>query len=68
MMALLSLIRNFIPSHNIYATGGWNIADCSARAFDLEGMDVGTIGAGRIGLAVMRRLKPFDVKLHYSDT
>ena len=30
-------------------------------------MDVGTIGAGRIGLAAMRRLKPFDVKLHYSD-
>jgi formate dehydrogenase len=30
-------------------------------------MDVGTVGAGRIGTAVMRRLKPFEVKLHYTD-
>src|ERR1700682_3972841 len=30
-------------------------------------MKVGTVGAGRIGLAVLRRLKPFDVKLHYTD-
>ncbi|RVE85113.1 NAD-dependent formate dehydrogenase, partial [Sinorhizobium meliloti] len=26
-----------------------------------------TVGAGRIGTAVLRRLKPFDVKLHYTD-
>jgi formate dehydrogenase len=25
------------------------------------------LAAGRIGLAVLRRLKPFDVKLHYTD-
>ena len=30
-------------------------------------MKVGTVAAGRIGLAVLRRLKPFDVKLHYTD-
>jgi formate dehydrogenase len=30
-------------------------------------MHVGTVGAGRIGLAVLRRLKPFDVRLHYFD-
>lgn len=30
-------------------------------------MHVGTVAAGRIGLAVMRRLKPFDVKLHYTE-
>ncbi len=30
-------------------------------------MEVGTVAAGRIGLAVLRRLKPFDVKLHYTD-
>ena len=47
--------------------GGWNIADCVARSYDLEGMDVGTVAAGRIGLAVLRRLKPFDVTLHYTD-
>jgi formate dehydrogenase len=30
-------------------------------------MNVGTVAAGRIGTAVLRRLKPFDVKLHYTD-
>lgn len=64
VMALLSLVRNFIPSHHVAAGGGWNIAECVSRAFDLEGMDVGTLGAGRIGLAAMRRLAPFGVKLH----
>jgi formate dehydrogenase len=47
--------------------GGWNIADCVQRSYDLEGMQVGTVAAGRIGLRVLRLLKPFDVKLHYLD-
>ena len=47
--------------------GGWNIADCSERSYDVEGMHVGTVAAGRIGLAVLRRLKPFDMHLHYTD-
>ena len=28
---------------------------------------MGILAAGRIGLAVLRRLAPFDVRLHYSD-
>ena len=67
VMAILSLVRNYIPSYKWVIDGGWNIADCVARSYDLEGMDVGTIGAGRIGAAVLKRLKPFDVKLHYTD-
>jgi formate dehydrogenase len=67
VMMILSLVRNYIPSHGWVLTGGWNIADCAARAYDLEGMQVGTVAAGRIGLAVLRRLKPFDVHLHYTD-
>merc|ERR1711881_346561 len=47
--------------------GGWNIADCVSRAYDVEGMTVGTVAAGRIGLAVLRRMKPFDCKLAYCD-
>jgi len=30
-------------------------------------MHVGTVAAGRIGSAVLKRLKPFDVHLHYTD-
>lgn len=67
VMMILSLVRNYLPSHEWAANGGWNIADCAQRAYDLEGMHVGSIAAGRIGLAVMRRLKPFDVILHYTD-
>ncbi len=67
VMMILSLVRNYIPSYKWVVDGGWNIADCVSRSYDLEAMEVGTVGAGRIGLAVLRRLKPFDVKLHYTD-
>lgn len=67
VMMILSLVRNYIPSYQWVIKGGWNIADCVQRSYDLEGMDVGTVAAGRIGLAVLRRLKAFDVKLHYTD-
>lgn len=67
VMMILSLVRNYLPSHQWVRDGGWNIADCVARSYDLEGMDVGTVAAGRIGLAVLRRLAPFGVRLHYTD-
>lgn len=67
VLMILALVRNYIPSYKWVIGGGWNIADCVSRSYDLEAMEVGTFGAGRIGLAVLRRLKPFDVKLHYTD-
>ncbi|MFE1172316.1 NAD-dependent formate dehydrogenase [Streptomyces sp. NPDC058773] len=68
VMQILTLVRNYLPSHEWVTTKkGWNIADSAARSYDLEGMDVGVLGSGRIGQAVLRRLKPFDVALHYCD-
>jgi formate dehydrogenase len=67
VMMILSLVRNYIPSHEWVTKGGWNIADCAIHSYDLEGMDVGIYAAGRIGLGVLKRLKAFDVKLHYVD-
>jgi formate dehydrogenase len=67
VMMILSLVRNYIPSYQWVINGGWNVADCVSRSYDLEAMEVGTVAAGRIGLAVLKRLKPFDVKLHYTD-
>jgi formate dehydrogenase len=67
VMAILALVRNYIPSYQWVVKDGWNIADCVQRSYDVEGMHVGTVGAGRIGTAVLRRLKPFDMKLHYTD-
>ena len=67
VMLILSLVRNYLPSYQWVVDQGWHIADCVARSYDLEGMAVGTVAAGRIGLAVSRRLQPFDVRLHYTD-
>src|SRR6204780_1486488 len=67
LMMILALVRKYIPSYGWVIKGGWNIADCVERSYDLEGMKVGTVAAGRIGTAVLRRLKPFDVELHYTD-
>ncbi|MFC0452310.1 NAD-dependent formate dehydrogenase [Rhodococcus jostii] len=67
VMMILGLVRNYLPSHQWVTKGGWNIADCVTRSYDVEGMHVGTVAAGRIGLAVLRRLKPFGMHLHYTD-
>lgn len=67
VMMILSLVRDYMTQHKIADEGGWNIADCVRRSYDVEGMDVGVIAAGRIGLRVLRCMKPFGVKLHYFD-
>lgn len=67
VMQLLALVRNYLPSHDWARNGGWNIADCVSRSYDLEGMTVGIVSAGRIGRAVMERLRPFGVHLLYTQ-
>ncbi|MFG2884613.1 NAD-dependent formate dehydrogenase [Streptomyces sp. NPDC048297] len=68
VMQILTLVHDYMSAHEWVTTKkGWNIADSVSRAYDLEGMDVGVFGSGRIGQAVLRRLKPFDVTLHYCD-
>lgn len=67
VMQILALVRNYIPQYKQVVDGQWNIADCVHQSYDVEGMSIGLVGAGRIGVAVLRRLKPFDVKLHYTD-
>lgn len=67
VMQILALVRNYIPSYKAIKDKGWNIADCVSRSYDVEGMKVGTVAAGRIGLAVLKRMAPFDCELHYCD-
>ena len=38
VMMILSLVRNYLPSYKWVVDGGWNIADCVERSYDLEGM------------------------------
>src|SRR3954447_8138598 len=66
-MMILGLVRNYIPMYQDVVQGGWDIAELASRSYDLEGMQVGTVAAGRIGSGVLRRLKPFEVGLHYTD-
>ena len=67
VMSILMLVRNFVPSHDVVRQGGWNIADCAARSYDVEAMNIGTVAAGRIGLRVLRLMHPFGTTLHYMD-
>ena len=68
LMTILVLVRNFVPSHEQVAGGDWNVAAVAKNEYDLENKVVGTVGGGRIGQRVLRRLKPFDCKeLLYYD-
>ncbi|KAJ3859352.1 NAD-dependent formate dehydrogenase [Lentinula novae-zelandiae] len=64
VMNILTLVRNFVPAHEMIERGDWQVSDIARNAFDLEGKVVGTIGAGRIGYRVLQRLVPFDCKEH----
>ncbi len=67
VMMIVSMVRDYHNQHSIVNKGGWNIADAVQRSYDVEGMHIGTVAAGRIGLDALRKMKPFDVHLHYFD-
>ena len=67
VMMIVSMVRDYHSQYAIVNNGGWNIADAVKRSYDVEGMHIGTVAAGRIGLDALRKMKPFDVHLHYFD-
>nr|6T8Y_AAA Chain AAA, Formate dehydrogenase [Thermochaetoides thermophila DSM 1495]6T8Y_BBB Chain BBB, Formate dehydrogenase [Thermochaetoides thermophila DSM 1495]6T8Y_CCC Chain CCC, Formate dehydrogenase [Thermochaetoides thermophila DSM 1495]6T8Y_DDD Chain DDD, Formate dehydrogenase [Thermochaetoides thermophila DSM 1495]6T8Z_AAA Chain AAA, Formate dehydrogenase [Thermochaetoides thermophila DSM 1495]6T8Z_BBB Chain BBB, Formate dehydrogenase [Thermochaetoides thermophila DSM 1495]6T8Z_CCC Chain CC len=68
VMTILVLVRNFVPAHEQIEAGRWDVAEVAKDEYDLEGKVVGTVGVGRIGERVLRRLKGFDCKeLLYYD-
>ena len=67
VMMIVSMVRDYHNQHRIVNEGGWNIADAVQRSYDVEGMHIGAVAAGRIGLDALRKMKPFDVHLHYFD-
>jgi formate dehydrogenase len=64
VVMIVGLVRNYIPSYQWVVKGGWHIAEYVTRSYDVEGMHAGTVAAGRIGLAVLRRPKPFGMHLY----
>ncbi|KKA27864.1 hypothetical protein TD95_003245, partial [Thielaviopsis punctulata] len=68
LMTILVLVRNFVPAHAQVAAGDWDVAQVARAEYDLEGKVVGTVGVGRIGERVLRRLRGFECKeLLYFD-
>ena len=67
-MTILALVRNFVPAHEQIERGDWDVAAVAKGEYDLEGKVVGTVGVGRIGERVLRRLRPFECgELLYFD-
>jgi formate dehydrogenase len=62
VLRVLALVRNFAPGWKQVNEGGWNVAAVVHHAYDLIDRTVGTVGAGRIGQEVMKRLKGFGLK------
>lgn len=68
VMTILALIKNFVPAHEQIERGEWDLVAVAKNSYDLEDKVVGTVGVGRIGERILRRLKPFDCKeLLYFD-
>jgi formate dehydrogenase len=65
VLLVLSLVHNVGCA--LLPGASHSMAGQARRAYDLEGMHVGSVGAGRTGFAFLRRLRPFDVQLHYTD-
>ena len=67
VMMILSLVRNYIPSYGWAGEGRVEHRRLRDAVLRPRRNGCGHGGRGRIGSAVLRRLKPFDVKLHYTD-
>ncbi|KAH7292304.1 hypothetical protein KP509_29G061300 [Ceratopteris richardii] len=67
LMRILVLLRNFLPGYRQICNGEWDVAAQCYRAYDLEGKTVGTVGCGRIGRELLKRLKAFNCNLLYHD-
>lgn len=66
---ILSLTRRIVAADKAVRAGDWNRKYGNLIGVDLAGRTVGLIGLGRIGTAVARRLKAFDVRIiYYSRT
>ena len=57
VLRILILLRNFLPAHQQIRDGGWDVAAVAGGSFDLQNKVVGTVGGGRIGWELMKRLR-----------
>lgn len=57
VMRILVLIRNFLPARDQIVEGNWDVPAVAVESWDLMDKTVGTVGGGRIGYHMMKRLR-----------
>ena len=57
VMRILVLIRNFLPARDQVVKGDWDVPAVAVESWDLMDKTVGTVGGGRIGYHMMKRLR-----------
>ena len=67
VMRILLMVRNFVPAHRQILDKVWDVPRTAGRSWDLEGKTVGTVGGGRIGVEVFKRLKVRVRQKHHQD-
>ncbi|EFJ13636.1 hypothetical protein SELMODRAFT_181497 [Selaginella moellendorffii] len=67
LMRVLILLRNYQNGWTQVNAGGWDVAEIVSKAYDVQGKTIGSVGAGRIGYHLLKRLKAFDCNLLYYD-
>ena len=66
---LLAAARRVVEGDRMVRAGGWKTwGPMTLLGQDVYGATLGIIGLGRIGIAVAKRAKGFDMKLLYYDT
>jgi D-3-phosphoglycerate dehydrogenase len=64
---MLSLLRKLVPLEKELRAGGWNGIGVSRPILPLNRTTIGFVGLGRIGQAVLERLRPFGCRFVASD-
>ncbi len=65
---LMAVARRIVEADNFLRTGQWKgWAPCLMLGHDVYGKTLGIVGLGRIGKAVARRAKGFDMRVLYYD-
>ena len=57
VMRILVLIRNYIPARDQIINNEWDVPAVAVNSWDLIDKTVGTVGGGKIGFHMMKRLR-----------